>query len=435
MATKVFDYAFEDIDLIRKALDALRRVASNTTAYRQAICDLQLLETVLRGVQHVSFTNASEDTVSNLLHCDHFCRSPLDHFLRKLRALEPDIRHTSASSPAPVWATRLVEEVVLLQNRIGRGLRVIDALLSVEELQQDIASNARLPAQMQQIIGSLQEHLSTPFEGRAGRGHGHYYNNIQTSGNAYSHIGDRYFLNVTPAASVDDLSKRLDATASTHQAEQLLSLVKDIKAMLPRGPGHNEEMDVQNSADSSLQLSGSRSALPFDKMQAELFLRCLFETLGAALNAVLLMLMWTVPAMRYCGRALATIPRPPSGSLDSNTTFVDALDRKFSLQYEQFRYWPVVSAWLQCQFQDRPGALRVSQKRFAVFKDMKPTGRGAMIPFDKWERMITPGQRVLMSMYTGYHNPAQGNWPLRNVCPSCGFVDPHSHRASIWTKW
>jgi hypothetical protein len=442
MANESFCYTSEDIDLVRKAADALHRAASNTTAYQQAIHDFRLVETVLRGVQHVSLTNTSDGTLSNLQHCDHFCRPPLDRFLHTLKALEPDLDQAfpetcavSAHS-APILATRLAEEVKILQKNIGRGLRVIDALLCVENLRCDVGISGQLPAQMQQIIVSLQERLSSPSEDRAGRGH--YYHNIQTSGSAYSHIGDKYFMNVAPAAPADDLSKRLDATASTYQAEQLISLVQDIKVMLPRASGFIEEGGTpaaHKSVDPSSQLSVSRSALPFDNEQAGLFLRCLLEMLGTSLNAILLMLMWTVPAMRYSKRVLASIPHPPSGLLESNIIFVDALNREFPLQYQQFRHWSVVSAWLQCQFQDCPGSLRVAHKRFAVFKDMKSTGRGVMIPFEEWEQMITPGQRVLMSMYVGQHNLAQGHWPLHNACPSCGFVDPNPHKTSVWTKW
>jgi hypothetical protein len=51
MATSSFDYAFKDIDLIHKAAHALHEVAG--TEHQQATQDLQLLETVLRGIQQL----------------------------------------------------------------------------------------------------------------------------------------------------------------------------------------------------------------------------------------------------------------------------------------------------------------------------------------------------------------------------------------------
>jgi hypothetical protein len=442
MANEAFSYAVDDINLVHKAVSALRMVASKTAASQQAIYDLQLVEKVLRGAQRVSLAHASEDTLRNLKFCDHFCRPPLDQFLHRLKRLEPQLDHTftpesagiNAFSP-PVWATRLEEEVRILQKCIGRGLRVIDALLSVEELRCDVAIGVPLPGEIHHIIDSLQERLSTFCEVRSGRGH--YYSNVQTSGNAYSHNGDNYFLNVTPVVPLNDLWKRLDRTASAHQAEQLIMLVKDIKDLMPQPSGFIREdwtADVSESTSSSIQ-STSRSALLFDRTQATQFFRCLFEMLSSSLNAVLLLLLWTSPAFRFRRRALAKITPSPSSLHSSNITFVDALNREFQLQYEQFRYWPVVTAWLQCQFQNCPGALRIARGRFAIFRDMRSTGRGVMIPFDDWERTVGPGQRVLMSMYIGHQDRAQGHWPLQNACPACGFVDPHLHKTSIWTKW
>jgi hypothetical protein len=119
--------------------------------------------------------------------------------------------------------------------------------------------------------------------------------------------------------------------------------------------------------------------------------------------------------------------------LDSNITFVDALNREFSLQYQQFRYWPVVSAFLQCQFRDCPGALRITHGKFAVSKQMKATGRGVVIPSDKWEQLIRPGERVLMSMDIGHEGSVRRHTLTRNACTSCGFVEPRSPPA--WKKW
>lgn len=187
--------------------------------------------------------------------------------------------------------------------------------------------------------------------------------------------------------------------------------------------------NITNQRQPSPEASASQS------ISLDSILQCLLEALRYSLNAVLLCLLYATPLFQACFQNINSISRAPRTLLDSNITFVDALNREFSLQYQQFRYWPVVSAWLQCQFQGCPGALRIFRGRFAMFKDMKSTGRGVMIPFGDWGRTVGPGQRVLMSMYIGHQHPAQGHWPLRNACPSCNFVDPRLHRTSIWTKW
>lgn len=141
MSTKAFDYALAEVDLVCKAVNALRGLASNTAVHQKAVQDLQILEAVLRGAQEASFWSASGDTLRNVQHCSHFCRPPLSRFLRSLKELEPDLCHTPAregslaeTNQEPVWATRLTSEVALLQGSVGTGLRVIDLLLRVEAM-------------------------------------------------------------------------------------------------------------------------------------------------------------------------------------------------------------------------------------------------------------------------------------------------------------
>ena len=122
-----------------------------------------------------------------------------------------------------------------------------------------------------------------------------------------------------------------------------------------------------------------------------LILQRLLKVLHRGLNAILLCLLCATPFLQACFRSINSISRAPRMLIDSKLTFVDALNREFSLQFQQFRYLPVVSAWLQRQFQDCPGALRISRGRFAMFKDTRSTGRGAMIPFEDWESTIGPG--------------------------------------------
>lgn len=220
MATRAFQYALEDIDLIRKAVNALRNAASNTTAYQQAIQDPQILETVLDGVQKVSPINASGDTLKNLEYCSHFCRPPLDRFLRSLRELEPDLYRAPVpiepfvhSARAPVWATRLEREVASLQGSVGTGLRVIDLLLWVEAMQCDVAVNIALPGDLQRMMDSLRDRLYRPRKHPSGPGH--YYSNIQNSDNSCNHFGDRYFFNSGPPAAISEgMSHMLGAEAT-----------------------------------------------------------------------------------------------------------------------------------------------------------------------------------------------------------------------------
>lgn len=165
------------------------------------------------------------------------------------------------------------------------------------------------------------------------------------------------------------------------------------------------------------------------------YVKQLLAALRQGLNSIILMLLWLSPAFHKCLRTLATIPRPPTMLLDSNIIFVDAFNREFSLPYQQFRYWSVVSAWLECQSRDSPGLLRVTHRKFAVFRDMRSTGRGIMIPSTEWESSVLPGQRVLMSMYVGGPMVGQQDWRLLHACPYCGYTQPGLTTRHVWTKW
>lgn len=159
----------------------------------------------------------------------------------------------------------------------------------------------------------------------------------------------------------------------------------------------------------------------------------LLEALRGGLNAIVLMLIWLAPAIRIYLRTLNTIARPPTQLLDSNFTFVDVLDQEFSLQYQQFRFWPVVSAWLECQFRDCPGSLRINRELFSIFEDVQSTESAVMIPPDEWEVSICPGKRVLMSMYVGEHQAGREDWASQQACPSCS--QPGQRARQTWEKW
>jgi hypothetical protein len=434
MATSSFDYAFKDIDLIHKAAHALHEVAG--TEHQQATQDLQLLETVLRGIQQLSPGNSSHETRKNIQYCGHFCRPPLDQFLRRLKQLKPDLEGVSIQEgsypdvdPALAWPATLVKEVAILQKSIGNGLQIIKVLLWVEELGCDVATKTPSLRGLQQTIQSLQESISSPDGRRSGRGRD--YHDINISGSGRNHFGDNYYGDPTLVASLDGLSRRLDEMASARQVDRLTLLVENFKIISsPRleVPSVNTNPIVQS-------YNNQPSTSPPLAQHTKSWTQCFLETLLTRLNALLVMLLWTIPAFQRLARTLTTLIRSPNMLLDSNITFVDALNRDFSLPYQQFRYWPVVSAWLQCQFRDCPGTLRIAHNRFAVFKEMRGSGRGVMIPFDEWEQMIRPGQRVLMSMYIGWEDSTQGHWPLRNVCPSCGFRDSRTLDAYVWTNW
>jgi hypothetical protein len=492
MAAVPFGFSVGDfvasIELIHKAAKALRSTSGAMGHYQQTLLDLELIESVLRRVQGLSPTSASQETIQTIQLCGRACHVPLEHFSQKAKKLEPYLNFDKKSSASDFlhirkgghklrWAILLEEDVAKLKASIGPGLEIINTLLQIESLERGAVTQDGMERIAEQVgkvlpaVDNIAKFLQSTIAS------GKHIQDLPT----LAHLRSELSRTATAqqmrslAFAVADLSGRLDNTATKDQANGLATLGQDIKTKRSNETAASSMLGEQNMKEmtglkkivesSNLMLetlihrippyvSGrvmqspgmvtlddsnpshgpSRTTLS-QPTNAVLMWRCLLEELRGTLNSIILFFLLFGPALQLCLRTLDTLPRFPKILLDSNITFVDALGRESSLQYQQFRYWPVVSAFLQCQFRDCPGALRITHKRFAVFKEMKSTGRGVMIPFDEWEQMIRPGQRVLMSMLIDQQGSIPGLSPTRNACPSCGFEDSRSFDSPVWKKW
>lgn len=489
MAAVPFGFSVGDflagVELIHKAAKALRSVSGATEQYQQTLLDLSLIESVLRRVQGLTPATASDETIRTVQLCSLACHVPLDRFLNKIRKLERQLNfdlhpHTTDTlgikkgSHKLQWAIILEQDVAKLKASISPGIDIINTLLQVESLERGASTQEGLQRILDQSgsIFSALDKVTTVLQSNATT-ETHTKDllpilaHLKHQASYASTAQQVHSLN----AALIDVSEKVNQNASRDQVNDLAVLAERIRADRHHdnsalstfiGHGMQELAEFKEIAEASKCMlvtlvnqlpnaatSHGTALLPHNitnQRQPSLeaiashssdwgsILQHLLEALRHALNAILLCLLCAKPFLQACFRSINAISRAPRVLLDSNITFVDALNREFSLQYQQFRYWPVVSAWLQCQFQDCPGALRISRGRFAIFKDMRLTGKGVMIPFGDWERTVRPGQRVLMSMYVSHQNLAQGHWPLRNACPSCGYLDAHLHRTSVWIK-
>jgi len=489
MAAVPFGFSVGDfvasIELIHKAAKALRSTSGATKQYQQTLLDLELIESVLRRVQGLSPTSASQETIRKIQLCSRTCHVPLDHFLQKAKKLEPYLNFNKNSSAADFlhikkgchklrWAILLEEDVAKLKASIGPVLEIINTLLQIESLGRGAVTQESLDRIAQQLGRVLPavDNIATFFQSHFATGK--HIQDLPTQAHLRSELSQTATAQQmrSLASAVAGISSRLDSTATRDQANGLATLGQDIKTeqsngtaalsmlaensvqeltglkkivessnlmletMMQRIPVHPIRSPGTRSMDNSNQPHGPSGTVLSQPIIFVLVWQDLIAALRHALDAILLFFLWFGPAFQLCLRTLKAMPRSPSMLLGNNITFVDALNRNFSLQYEQFRYWPVVSAFLQCKFQNCPGALRITHKRFAVFKEMRSTGRGVMIPFDEWEQMIRPGQRVLMSMFIGQEGSnVPGHSPTRNACPSCGFEDSRSFDSPVWKKW
>jgi hypothetical protein len=106
--------------------------------------------------------------------------------------------------------------------------------------------------------------------------------------------------------------------------------------------------------------------------------------LGIIFTFVILALPHVVTALKFSRR----IPAAVSLVLRDNVHFEDALGRQHSLQFNQFRYWPVFHAFLECVFTDVPGFERVIKGAFILVSEEKHLVRWTDANYDT---LISPG--------------------------------------------
>jgi hypothetical protein len=470
MAAAPFGFSVGDfiaaIELTHKAVKALRNTSGASGQYQQALLDLELIGSVLRRVQGLAPVSASQELIRAIQLCGLACQVPLEHFLQKIKKLEPYLDFDRTSSSADFfnikrgtnklrWAIVLEQDVAKLKASIGSGIEIINTLLQLESLERSTTTHgcverildqtSRVLPVVEQIAAFLQSNVAT-------KQHAQDVPPLLAQFKCELSRAATAQQVQSLASALTGLSGALDDTATKDQTNGLATLIEDIKrtaessnlmltTLIDRTPNLSGR-DVQaptrirttaTSISKDLHQPQRSSGTNLSRrISPNTAWRCLLEALRRALGGILLFFLWLNPTFQLCLRSINTISRFPTMLLDSNITFVDALNREFSLPYQHFRYWPVVSAFLACQFRDCPGTLRITHSRFAVFKEMKTTERGVMIPFEEWEQMVGPGQRVLMSMYA-----TRGHWPILNICPSCGFAD-FRHRVlgdSVWTRW
>jgi hypothetical protein len=411
--------------------------------------------------------------------------------LQKIKKLEPSLSFNRAPSSVSTeprahvkegisklrWAILLEQDVAKLKANIGPGIEIINTLLQIESLERVTVTNKCVDQILDQTgkVMPVVDKIATFL-----------HSNIAT---------EKQFRDVLPLLS--NFRRKLSRTATARQIKSLTSALADLSVRFDKSETKNQANDLKRLAEairaeqsngtailsmlagSSMQdlIELKKTAESSNLMLATLIDRTphvsgrvvqgpttttsndsnqsrgpsktnlsrqispiiawqgLLEALRHALNAIVLLFFWLNPAFQLCLKSMKMIPQSPSMHLGSNITFVDALNRESSLQYQHFRYWPVMSAFIKCQFRDCPGALRIAHDRFAVFKDMRITGRGVMIPFDDWEQTVRPGQRILMSMHIGKQHSTRDHWQPRNVCPSCGFAMSHPVNSQIWKRW
>jgi len=155
-------------------------------------------------------------------------------------------------------------------------------------------------------------------------------------------------------------------------------------------PSTTTAIEVQALSPQNTQLSATELT--------KLLLQCLLESLRTNLNAILAMLLWTIPDFRIFIRSLNTFARQPSLLLDSNITLIDVLNREVSLPYEWFRKWPHMVAHLQYELNAILDETSGVEAHFFQYQDSSPSQCGQTVLADQWEDLVRPVSRIVMGL-------------------------------------
>jgi hypothetical protein len=98
--------------------------------------------------------------------------------------------------------------------------------------------------------------------------------------------------------------------------------------------------------------------------------------------------IFRLPQILLVVHILRRLPPTVSLLLRENITFEDALGRTQSLQYQQFRHWPVFEANLLCHFKHVPGCKKVQNGHFILLSLDVPGGR---LSARNWDKQLKPG--------------------------------------------
>ena len=111
-------------------------------------------------------------------------------------------------------------------------------------------------------------------------------------------------------------------------------------------------------------------------------------------------------------------PKSPTGLLDSNIKFEDAMGDRRELPYDIFRHWEPFEGYLRAQFKDKLGENKILEGKFHI---VNVKDRNAILKKEHWTRSIHQGATLAMCMVMSHLQRQSGTCP-RLSCPGVGLV-------------
>lgn len=115
-------------------------------------------------------------------------------------------------------------------------------------------------------------------------------------------------------------------------------------------------------------------------------------------------------------------PQSPTNCLEDNIIFIDALQRRHSLQYAYFSEWDIFESMLRCKFKDFPAYESVMRGDYVIM-DTRRSGR--IVLKSAWRRSVFPGSILDMSVIIELlgASKARGNKCSRPICDGNGMLE------------
>ncbi|KAL8639087.1 MAG: hypothetical protein Q9226_008918, partial [Calogaya cf. arnoldii] len=359
--TPAFGFSVGDFSpvLIKKVSKALRDSGGASSDYQGAVVELENLQ---RTLQHLG---SIEPTADNINHVNAIrgmalaCQLPLQEFLTKLSTYEAALGpwasrgflHKAARKAQ--WATTFSDDV--------KSLR---ALMAAKQ----ISISLLLAAHTSQAVSKLSAKVNQQHQ------------DLQCNTMNYGAKIDR------TASKIDAMNVKIEETNdATHDKIDRLSTKVE---------------HVQTSVSSARSVAKQ----VFDFLIS--FSREAQETMRAIIQS-----NWQI--YRVLLEVQDKVAQAPTGLLNSNIKFENALGEYWEFPYEVFRHWEPFEAFLQVQFKEKPGEDKVRSGGFHIID----TGnRGFIINKERWTQSIERGTTLGMSMIVSHVQWREGHC-ARPDCP------------------
>ncbi|ERF68437.1 hypothetical protein EPUS_03755 [Endocarpon pusillum Z07020] len=367
--TPAFGFSVGDfiqaITLIKKVCVSLRQVGGASTEYQHVIIELQGLGNALQQLQALEPTDDNFAHVNAIRAMALACQLPLREFMTKLEkyesALGPFAERSSLSGGArkAKWAVSFAKEVERLRVLVAAKCISINMLLASHTSQTISQLSSRSKKEHEDLMTDVTDT-------RAG---------VNRLSEELGHLSN-------------DLLKA--DTAGREKLEAVFAKADATQASIARLRSLGE------------QVMGYVGQFPKEIRE---FLRTILQS------------NWQI--YRVLLQVQQNISHSPTGLLDSNIKFEDALGEYKELPYEYFRHWEPFEGFLRAQFKSKPGEEKILNGFFHI---IDPEKHGAIVKKEHWSRTVKRGASFGMSIIISHLQRQAGCCP-RPGCLGLGSVE------------